>query len=66
MDSAMMMMTMMVAIMTITAGMTMIDWHKMMMVIIMMTVNKQAIHSFDSYGDDETKVVVSVTKMLTY
>ena len=64
MDSVMMMMTMMVAIMT--AGMTMIDWHKMMMVIIMMTVNRQAIHSFDSYGDDETKVVVSVTKMFTY
>lgn len=38
----------------------------MMMVIIMMTVNRQAIHSFDLYGDDETKVVVSVTKMLTY
>ena len=38
----------------------------MMMVIIMMTVNRQAINSFDSYGDDKTKVVVSVTKMLTY
>ena len=34
-----------------------------------MTVNRQAIHSFDLYGrDDEKKVVVPVfvTKMLTY
>ena len=53
--------------MTMTMGMT--DWHKMMMVIIIMTVNGQAIHSFDLYGRyDEKKVVVTVfvTKMLTY
>ena len=36
------------------------------MVIMIMTVNRQAIHSFDLYGDDEKKVVVFVTTMLTY
>lgn len=41
----------------------------MMTIIMIMTVNRQAIHSFDLYGrDDEKKVVVPVfvTKMLTY
>jgi len=33
---------------------------------MIMTVDRQAIHSFDPYGDDEKKVVVFETKMLAY
>ena len=69
MNSVMMMMMMMMTIVVaITTGMT--DWHKMMTVKMIMTVNRQAIHSFDLYNgrDNKKKVVVPafVTKMLTH